>query len=89
MQHAHRCDMSTHAKSDDDGIVVRTRDGTAIRCQRVTFARSPGAETMSEVRWVFSTTDGRQHVGPLAGATERHEELAAIVDQWWTLQRSF
>jgi hypothetical protein len=75
-------------RRDEPFVTITTKDGTAIRCQLLTFPLSPGRGAMAEQRWVFSTVDGRQHIGPPSSTVGTRIELELLVDEWWTARRA-
>jgi hypothetical protein len=75
-------------RPSDSFIVITAKDGTAVRCQLLSFPLSPGSEALTEQRWVFSTKDGRQHIGPPSATIESREALELVVDSWWTSRQT-
>jgi hypothetical protein len=72
----------------DEPFVITTKDATVIRCQLITFPLSPGSGAMAEQRWVFSTVDGRQHIGPPSSTVASREDLERVANEWWTARRT-
>lgn len=71
----------------DPAIAIITDDGTAIRCRRIAFPRSPGV-AMTELRWVFTGEDGRDHIGPPAVLAKTPGELQLMVEEWWGTKKT-
>lgn len=70
---------------DSSAILITTNDGTFFRCsvEWVPQDDDGGAGQCLSERWVFRST-AQTYVGPPADVAESPDELARVVNEWWS-----